>query len=135
MENVNLIDLTNLVEAILGVLALIAMRYLVPWLKAKLSNEQEANLITIFEVAVMAAEKIYGAKKGDEKLAYVERQLEKRGIRLDTMRIKAYVNAAIKKMEQMEMPQILTTGEIQEGKLIEEETEDAEEEEPQTEEA
>ena len=96
------IDLTNLVEAILGILALIAMRYLIPWIKAKLDNEQEAKLVTIFEIAVMAAEKLYGAKHGDEKFAYVEQYLAVRGIKLDTMRIMAYVNAAIKQMEQQE---------------------------------
>lgn len=107
MGNINMIDLTNLIEALSGVLIMLAMRYLIPWLKAKLSNEQEANLITIFEVAVMAAEKLYGAKKGDEKLMYVQQYLAARGIKLDTERLKAYVNAAIKKMELLEAPVIV----------------------------
>lgn len=102
MENVNMIDLTNLIEAALEVLALVVVLYLIPMIKAKLSNEQEAKLRGVFEVAVFAAEKLYGAKRGDEKLAYVEEYLRKRGIRVDAMRLKAYVNAAIKKMEQGE---------------------------------
>ena len=48
----------------------------------------------------MAAEKLYGVKKGDDKLAYVECYLEARGVKVDTMRLKAYVNAAIKQMDQ-----------------------------------
>lgn len=102
MENMYMIDLTNLIEAALEVLAIVVVLYLIPMIKAKLSNEQEAKLRGVFEVAVYAAEKIYGAKKGDEKLAYVEEYLRKRGIRVDAMRLKAYVNAAIKKMEQGE---------------------------------
>lgn len=102
MENVNMIDLTNLIEAALEALLLVVAVYLIPWIKAKLNNEQEAKLRGLFEVAVYAAEKIYGAKKGDEKLKFVERYLESRGIRVDTMRLRAYVNAEIKKMEQRE---------------------------------
>ena len=132
MENVNIIDLTNLIEALIGVLIAAAMRYLIPWLKAKLDNEQEAKLVTFFDIACMAAEKIYGAKRGDEKLAYVERQLEARGIKLDTMRLKTYVNASIKKMEQASQIEFVT-GEIGTATLIEEETKDEEDEEPQTE--
>lgn len=100
MENVNMIDLTALLEALIGVLVLAAMRYLIPWLKEKLTNEQELRLMTVFEIAVLAAEKLYGAKNGYAKLKYVEDYLEKRGIRVDTMRLMTYVNAAIKKMEQ-----------------------------------
>ena len=132
MENVNIIDLTNLIEALIGVLIAATMRYLSPWLKAKLDNEQEAKLVTFFDIACMAAEKIYGAKRGDEKLAYVERQLEARGIKLDTMRLKTYVNASIKKMEQASQIEFVT-GEIGTATLIEEETKDEEDEEPQTE--
>lgn len=101
MDIVQSIDLTYLIEAIIGVLIAVLMRYLIPWLKAKLTNEQEQMMVTFFDIAVMAAEKIYGAKKGDEKLAYVEQQLAARGWKVDTMRLKAYVNAAIQKMDQM----------------------------------
>lgn len=133
MMDINaVIDLTYLMEAVIGLLIMLAMRYLIPWLKSRMTNEQEATLITLFDVACMAAEKIYGAKKGDEKLAYVERYLEARGIKLDTMRLKTYVNASIKKMEQAS-PIEFVTGEIGTATLIEEESKDEEDEEPQTE--
>lgn len=102
MENLNLIDLTNLIEAVLGILFLIAMKYLLPWLKARMTAEQEESFALIVEIAVMAAEKIYGAQHGEDKLKYVDEYLEARGIYIDTTRIRAYVNSAIKKMEQAE---------------------------------
>ena len=86
MENVNLIDLTNLIEALLELAFLALVVIVIPWAKAKLSNEQEAKLLTIFEIAVMAAEKLYGAGKGDEKLKYVESYLAARGVKVDEMR-------------------------------------------------
>ena len=135
MENVNLIDLTNMIEALLELAFLALVVIVIPWAKAKLSNEQEAKLLTIFEIAVMAAEKLYGAGKGDEKLKYVESYLAARGVKVDAMRLKAYVNASIKKMEQAEPPKLIT-GEALEGVLIEEDEEgEGEEEEPQREEA
>lgn len=130
MENLNLIDLTNLIEAVIAVLIAVAMRYLIPYLTTKLSKEQQENLATFFDIAVLAAEKLYGAKRGDEKLAYVERQLEARGIKIDTMRLKMFVNASIKKMEQA-TPLELVTGEIETSVTVEEVEE--EDEEPQTE--
>lgn len=135
MDNVNLIDLTNLIEALLELAFLALVVIVIPWAKTKLRNEQETKLLTILEIVVMAAEKLYGAGKGDEKLKYVEHYLAERGIKVDAMRLKTYVNAAIKKMEQAE-PTKLITGEVMEGVLIEEgDGDDKEDEEPQTEEA
>lgn len=135
MGNVNLIDLTHLIEAILGVLALVAMKYLFPWAKAKMSKERQEDFALFFDIAVMAAEKLYGAKQGDKKLAQVEEWAKARGIKIDTMRLKMFVNASIKKMEQAEPPKLIT-GEASEGVLIEEDEEsEGEDEEPQREEA
>lgn len=135
MENgINMIDLTNLIEALFAILAAVAMRYLIPWLKTKLSKDQEETLYTIINIAVMAAEKLYGAKKGDEKLAYVERYLESRGIKVDTMRLKAYVNAAIKQMDQKQDGGVTIVEHIN-GVVELEEAIEEEDEEPQTEEA
>lgn len=132
MENVNLIDLTNLIEALLELAFLALVVIVIPWVKTKLSNEQESKMLTIFEIAVMAAEKLYGSGRGDEKLKYVENYLAARGIKVDAMRIKAYVNAAIKKMEQAENNGVTIVENIETAVEVEAEEED---EEPQTEEA
>jgi hypothetical protein len=133
MENLNVIDLTNLIEALIAVLVAVAMRYLIPWLKTKMSKDQEETLYTIVSIAVMAAEKLYGAKKGDDKLAYVERYLEARGVKVDTMRLKAYVNAAIKQMDQKQDGGVTIVEHIN-GVVELEEAIGEEDEEPQTEE-
>ena len=127
MENLNLIDLTNLIEAVLGILFLIAMKYLLPWLKARMTAEQEASFALIVEIAVMAAEKIYGAQHGEDKLKYVEEYLEARGIYIDTTRIRAYVNSAIKKMEQSENGGITIVENITGAVVPEEEDEEPQE--------
>lgn len=134
METLNMIDLTNLIEALIAVLIAVAMRYLIPWIKTKMSKDQEETLYTIVSIAVMAAEKLYGAKKGDDKLAYVERYLEARGVKVDTMRLKAYVNAAIKQMDQKQDGGVTIVEHIN-GVVELEEAIGEEDEEPQTEEA
>lgn len=128
-EILNMFDLTKLIEALLELAFFAITVLLIPWLKTKLDNEQEAKLRTAFEIAVLAAEKLYGAGNGDKKLEYVEGYLKERGIKVDTARIKAYVNAEIRKMEQAATGGVTIIEQIGEA-VLEEETED---EEPQEE--
>lgn len=124
-----MINLTPLVEALIAVIALIISTYLIPWLKTKLTAEQLTYAKTAVEVAVYAAEKAYGAGKGEQKLKYVQDVLAARGVELDTIALMSLVDASIKKMEQAETPEIAT------GELLtaEEDGATGEDEEPQTE--
>ena len=87
----NMIDLTPIIEALIGLLAALITYRLLPWLKAKLSAQQMESLHMVTRTLVYAAEQIYGSKTGEVKLAWVEGQLEKRGFRADREAIEAYV--------------------------------------------
>ena len=63
----------------------------IPWLKARTNAQQQEYLLSTVRVLVYAAEQIYGAGKGSEKLQYVEDELEARGLKLDTAAIEAAV--------------------------------------------
>ena len=97
-----LLDLTKLAQAVISLAAGIVSLYLVPWLRSKLTNEQLSKAKSWVQIAVYAAEKLYGAGNGDQKLAYAEAILRKHGIRLDTATLKAMIDAQIKEMENME---------------------------------
>lgn len=97
-----LLDLTQLAQTIISLAAGIVSLYLVPWLRSKLTNEQLTKAKSWVQIAVYAAEKLYGAGNGDQKLAYAEEILRKHGIRLDTATLKAMIDAQIKEMENME---------------------------------
>lgn len=97
-----LIDLTPLFKAILSLLFLLLMRYAIPWVKTKLTNEQIAKAKTIVEIGVYAMEKAFGAGHGKEKLEGVEALLAEKGIKLETNVLLQMVNAEIKKMELLE---------------------------------
>lgn len=111
-QSAAMLDLTQLAQAIISLAAAIVSAYLVPWLRSKLSNEQLAKAKSWIQIAVYAAEKLYGAGNGDQKLAYAEEILRKHGISLDTATLKAMIDAQIKEMENME-PFYLADGEVE----------------------
>lgn len=86
------IDVTDIVTALLGLLATVITAYIVPWLKEKLGAEKYQNTLFITQVLVEAAEQIFaGPGRGQEKLDYVKKELNKRGITYDQSRIEAAV--------------------------------------------
>lgn len=86
------IDLTPIIQAILALLAALITYKLVPWIKAKTTTEQRAYLKSTLKTLVFAAEQLYGAGAGAEKLDYVIRELKKRGFDANRAEIEATVN-------------------------------------------
>lgn len=98
-----LIDLTPLFEAAIVILAALAARYLIPWLKEKYSAEQLEGARRIAEVVVYAAEKLYGSGEGAKKLSYAIATMEKDfGVTISTKQLRAVIEAAVRQMEQAE---------------------------------
>ena len=85
------VDLTPIFQAIIALLAALVTYKLVPWIKSKTTAEQQALLSTTVKTLVYAAEQLYGAGKGAEKLDYVVSELEKRGFTADRAEIEAAV--------------------------------------------
>lgn len=106
-----MIDLTPIMEALIGLAVTAITIFLIPWLRERFGTEKLAKAQGWVQIAVLAAEKLYGAGKGDEKLAYVEQFLAQHKIKLDMDALKALVNAEIKKMEHAENS---VEGELQE---------------------
>lgn len=107
-----MIDFTPLVEAIITLATMAITVFLVPWLKERYGLEKLEKAKNWVQIAVYAAEKLYGAGNGDQKLAYAERVLAEHKIKLDMNTIKALVDAEIKKMEQAEITGIEMVEEI-----------------------
>jgi hypothetical protein len=99
------IDFTPLLQAFVGVLALIVTRYIIPWLKAVTTAEQLDRIDYWTRVAVAAMEKAYGAGHGPEKLAGATDFLKTKGIIIDP----AIVNALIQEFfETAKQPNLIT---------------------------
>ena len=86
-----MIDLTPILEALLGLLAAIITVKVIPWIKAKTTNEQQIKIEAAVRTAVFAAEQIYGAGHGKEKLDYAAEYLHNHGYEVDLDQIEAAV--------------------------------------------
>ena len=86
-----MVDLTGVIQAVLALLAALVTYKLIPWIKARTTAEQQALLTATVKTLVYAAEQLYGAGKGAEKLAWVEQELIDRGFTIDTAAIEAMV--------------------------------------------
>lgn len=85
------IDLTAIFQAILALLAAIITYKVIPWIKARTNSEQQGLLRATIRTLVFAAEQLYGAGKGAEKLDFVVKQLEKQGFTANRVEIEAAV--------------------------------------------
>ena len=85
------IDLTPLFQALIAFLAALVTYKLVPWIQARTTAQQQELLRAAVSVAVYAAEQLYGAGSGKDKLMYVKGQLAKKGYRVDIDEIEAAV--------------------------------------------
>ena len=86
-----MIDLTPIINAIIMLLASIITVKVIPWIKAKTTNEQQAMLRAAVKTAVFAAEQIYGAGNGEHKLEYACEMLRNQGYEVDRVKIEAAV--------------------------------------------
>ena len=85
------IDLTPLFQAVIAFLAALVSYKLIPWIHARTTAQQQEMLRAAVSVAVYAAEQLYGAGSGKDKLMYVKGQLAKKGYRVDVDEIEAAV--------------------------------------------
>ncbi|MBO7079911.1 MAG: phage holin [Bacilli bacterium] len=99
--------LLGLIFILGGVITLIVW----PYIKAHVSNEQLTMLAGIAQTVVFAAEKIFGAKMGEDKLAYAlnlaKKLLEKKGLSFDEETIRAAIEAQV---EQLNLDQKAVEG-------------------------
>lgn len=99
MSEKMLIDLTPLVQVLILLLCTVVSTYVVPYIKKHADKAQQEQLAAWVHIAVYAAEKLYGAGHGAEKLDYALTVLEQNGFTVDYTTVTAMVNAAIQELE------------------------------------
>ena len=93
-------ELTEIIKLAIELIVAIASLWLVPWIKAKLSAEEIADMLRWVEIAVSAAEQLYDATMGYEKKQYVTLFLEERGYKVDGTEIDLAIEAAVLKLHK-----------------------------------
>ena len=95
-------DITQILLGIILILGGLAILVVWPYIKAHVSVEQLSMLSGIAQTVVFAAEKIFGAKMGADKLAYAlglaKKLLEKKGLTLDEDVIRAAIEAQVQQL-------------------------------------
>lgn len=86
-----MIDLTDIIQAAIALIVALITYKVIPWIKSKTTESQQAVLMATVRTLVYAAEQLYGAGKGDEKLQYVKQKLEEKGFDVDIDAIEAAV--------------------------------------------
>lgn len=91
-----MIDLTQVVSAVITLIVALVSAFLIPYLKSKLSAEQLEKVKFWVNIAVEAAEMIYvGTGRGQEKKEYVLNFLNSKGFTLNMTEIDTLIEAAV----------------------------------------
>ena len=105
----------NITQILLGLILILGGIFTLvvwPYIKTHVSAEQLNTLYGIAQTVVFAAEKIFGAKMGDDKLDYAlrlaKKLLEKKGLTFDEDEIRAAIEAQV---EQLDLEKVVTPNE------------------------
>ena len=95
-------DVTQILLGIILILGGLVTLIVWPYIKTHISAEQLSILAGIAQTVVFAAEKIFGAKMGADKLAYAlnlaKKLLEKKGLTFDDEVIRAAIEAQVQQL-------------------------------------
>ena len=86
-----MINLTDIIQAVIALIVALITYKVIPWIKAKTTESQQAVLMATVRTLVYAAEQLYGAGKGKEKFTYVRQKLQEKGFDVDVDAIEAAV--------------------------------------------
>lgn len=97
-----MVDLTQVILAVIALLGTILTTFVIPLLKAKLDlersnlSENQANMLRLaITTAVTAAEQLYKSDEGRQKKAYVLNLLRQQGYDVDSAAIDAAIEAVV----------------------------------------
>lgn len=102
-------DITPIISAFIAIFGVLLTSLFIPWLKRKLSAERYNQMQTWVRTFVLAAEQVYGAGNGREKLRYVGEMLRAKGIDVDIDNledeVRAMIEAAVRELGEAEVKQ------------------------------
>ena len=95
-----MIDITEIVLAVIGLCFVLITKYFIPWISSKTSVKQQELIKTISKSVVYAAQQLYANTEAEKKKEYamerVESELARYNIKLSTDDISTYIEGALK---------------------------------------
>ncbi len=92
-------DITPIIQAVLALIAALITVYVIPVLKAKMSDAQWNKMMAFVTHGVQAAEQLYQSGQGQQKKMYVMDYLESKGLSVDDAVIESTVRTLCGKSE------------------------------------
>ena len=96
-------NITQILVGIVLILGTVVTLIAWPYIKTHVSAEQLSILAGIAQTVVFAAEKIFGAKMGEDKLSYAlglaKRLLEQKGLTFDEEVVRAAIEAQVEQLD------------------------------------
>ena len=101
-----MIDLTQIILAIIALISAVLTGFVIPWLKTKLTDHQYDTLATLVRVGVFAAEQLFTSDMWKEKKEYVVNLLLENGYKVDITAVDALIEATVRELriEQGQTP-------------------------------
>ena len=95
------IDVTQVIVALIGLIGVLLSTVLIPYFRAKTTQEKWNNALFWVKLAVQSAEQIYNQQgMGEAKMKYVEEFLAKYNIKLDPEQIDVAIEAAVNQLTE-----------------------------------
>ncbi len=93
-------DLTDIMECVITLLSAIVSAFIIPYIKANLSDSKRSQLTFWIKTAVKAAEQLYGSKTGQQKKEYVVSFLLSKGIVVDVDDVTALIESEVYRLTE-----------------------------------
>lgn len=90
-----MINITPILSAVVALCTVILTVFLVPWIRANVSDSDLAEALEWVQIAVAAAEQLYDSSEGKTKKEYVQNFLTANGIVIDEAALDAAIEAAV----------------------------------------
>ena len=107
------IDLTQIILAVITLIGGLIARYVIPWIKNKLTDHQYDALCILVRTGVFAAEQLFTFEQWKEKKQYVVDLLTENGYTVDTTSVDALIEATVREL-RIEQGQVKQPAEEQE---------------------
>lgn len=93
-------DITSIIEVVAALVA----AFLIPYIRSKTTEQQQAKINAWVKIAVSAAEQIYkGSGRGEEKKAYVIKWLRDHNITVDEKKLDALIESAVYELKKSDL--------------------------------
>lgn len=90
------IDITQIAVALIALLSAVITGFVIPWLKSKLTKNQQDILKAVIKTGVYAAEQLFPEPhSGAEKLKYVKEYLTGLGYDVDTEALRTAIESEV----------------------------------------